>query len=496
MNRVTCAALLFALLAFSALGQTVNWSAGVVYGYDGSGNVTSIGADTYVYDTAHRLIRGSVAGSQQSYGYDSFGNRVACQPAGGGDCQYGFTVNSSTNRIANRAYDKRGNMLQLPEGNTLEYDELGMVRKENGNGRQVYYLYTADDERIVVYDADTQLAAHTWRWTVRGLDKKPLREFTSSSPAGTANFQWSKDHIWRDGALLASRQPDPAVPGGVSTYHYHVDHLGTPRRVTNTSGVIVGRHDYLPFGPEASASLSEPQAQRVKFTGHERDVARDRPPLDYMHARYYEARLGRFLSTDPAWESADLAKPQSWNRYSYVLNNPVNAVDPDGRLGFLTNDPARLRKRNDKIIGYAAKAIAVVVLDAESTGAAADQVPRPVNLEQRAKDLHGALLPDTQRRTTTAVAEVTNPDGTRQTIVASSEKRLRPAQIAALRAGEIAVEGAGHAEQTIINAATASGQKVEGVAASRPICPACAAAIKKIGAEAASVFKRALTLVF
>jgi RHS repeat-associated protein len=38
-----------------------------------------------------------------------------------------------------------------------------------------------------------------------------------------------------------------------------------------------------------------------------------------------------FLSFDPTWESADLGRPQSWNRYSYVLNNPVRYTDPDGR---------------------------------------------------------------------------------------------------------------------------------------------------------------------
>ncbi|HEV7238563.1 MAG TPA: RHS repeat-associated core domain-containing protein [Thermoanaerobaculia bacterium] len=319
------------LLTFCALGQPVNWSQGVVYEYDGSGNVKKIGTDTYVYDTAQRLIRGTVTGSQQSYSYDSFGNRTACLPGGGGDCQYGFTVNSSTNRIANRTYDKRGNMLQLPEGNTLDYDELGMVRKETGSNRAVYYIYTADDERIAVYDADAQLGTHAWRWTVRGLDKKPLREFTSEGTSGTVNFKWSKDHIWRDVALLASRQLDATAPGGVSTYHYHTDHLGTPRQVTTTAALLIGRHDYLPFGPELP-NATEPQQQNLKFTGHERDTPRDHPPLDYMHARYFEPRLGRFLSVDPTWSSADMGRPQSWNRYAYVRNSPINRTDPDGRV--------------------------------------------------------------------------------------------------------------------------------------------------------------------
>lgn len=95
-------------------------------------------------------------------------------------------------------------------------------------------------------------------------------------------------------------------------------------------------------------------------------------PESFNSFRYEEMRVedgdplsirrGRFLSVDPTWDSADLGKPQSWNRYSYVWNNPVNATDPDGRLGFLTNDPEVLRQRHEKIIGTAAKLFADFVL--------------------------------------------------------------------------------------------------------------------------------------
>jgi len=48
-----------------------------------------------------------------------------------------------------------------------------------------------------------------------------------------------------------------------------------------------------------------------------------------MHARYYSPGLGRFLSVDPG--GVDLKRPQMWNRYGYVTNNPVNKADPDGK---------------------------------------------------------------------------------------------------------------------------------------------------------------------
>jgi RHS repeat-associated protein len=72
----------------------------------------------------------------------------------------------------------------------------------------------------------------------------------------------------------------------------------------------------------------------LQFTGHERDQANlgggvfDLP--DYMHARYYD-KVGRFLSVDPMRNSARPPTPQSWNRYTYALNNPLLFIDSDGR---------------------------------------------------------------------------------------------------------------------------------------------------------------------
>jgi RHS repeat-associated protein len=71
--------------------------------------------------------------------------------------------------------------------------------------------------------------------------------------------------------------------------------------------------------------------QSYKFTGYERDAETG---LDYAFARYYNARLGRFMSGDPL--ASDVGDPQSLNRYAYARNNPINFIDPTG----LQCDPA------------------------------------------------------------------------------------------------------------------------------------------------------------
>jgi len=64
-----------------------------------------------------------------------------------------------------------------------------------------------------------------------------------------------------------------------------------------------------------------------KFTGKERD---GETGLDYFEARYMSAAQGRFTSPDPGNAGAFTSNPQSWNAYSYVVNNPLKYTDPHG----------------------------------------------------------------------------------------------------------------------------------------------------------------------
>lgn len=103
-------------------------------------------------------------------------------------------------------------------------------------------------------------------------------------------------------------------------------HLGSIRLTSDASGIQLGRHDYWPFGETAPGSSDD--GERMRFTGHEYDLPGGSDEgLNYMHARYESGRWGRFLSVDPIIPMGD-AKPQMWNRYSYVANNPMNRTDP------------------------------------------------------------------------------------------------------------------------------------------------------------------------
>lgn len=99
------------------------------------------------------------------------------------------------------------------------------------------------------------------------------------------------------------------------------DHQGTVLATTDSTGAIVSTEDYRPFGAKA---LGAP-ATGPGYTGH---VADDDSELTYMQARYYDPVVGRFISPDPL----DLAAGTgfTFNRYTYVSNNPTSLVDPTG----------------------------------------------------------------------------------------------------------------------------------------------------------------------
>jgi RHS repeat-associated protein len=232
------------------------------------------------------------------------------------------------NHLFAATYDDAGNV-KTGFGAVYTYDGTGMVRRATVGTDIRDFVYTADDERIAVRQGAS------WTWTVRDQGGKVLREFTSletsPSPLTLTSHYWSKDYVWRSGLLMASIFP--TTPGSTSpttTYHYHLDHLGTPRLVTDGNHILVSKHTYYPFGAEMNLTPTESATELMKFTGHERDiVTATNGSVDYMHARYYNANLGRFLEIDPG--PYDAHKPQTWNHYSYVINNPINKTDPSGR---------------------------------------------------------------------------------------------------------------------------------------------------------------------
>jgi RHS repeat-associated protein len=105
----------------------------------------------------------------------------------------------------------------------------------------------------------------------------------------------------------------------------HQDPVAKSKRVTNSAGTVVSTVELDPWGGNTNRSNNDAFQPR-KFTTYERDGnASD----EAMHRRY-NRWWSRFDQPDPYDGSYNLGDPQSFNRYAYVNNDPVNVVDPTG----------------------------------------------------------------------------------------------------------------------------------------------------------------------
>jgi RHS repeat-associated protein len=127
------------------------------------------------------------------------------------------------------------------------------------------------------------------------------------------------------GVVTTNLHPDVRRVGTTTEYMIK-DHLATNRMIYR-QGATTGpnRHDYGPYG----LPLSGNGAVLPTSKGYINERFDLEPGLQYLHARYYDPNLGRFLTPDtwdPMLPGVDI------NRYAYAGNDPVNMSDPNGHL--------------------------------------------------------------------------------------------------------------------------------------------------------------------
>jgi RHS repeat-associated protein len=143
----------------------------------------------------------------------------------------------------------------------------------------------------------------------------------TSYPSG----QLTRQHfVYGENGLIA------IVSGSASALtrsYSHADYIGSVVANSDDGGQLTERAKYDPYGERSATGSSAPSADLdvVGFTGHEHLL---NVGLIDMKGRIYDPVLGKFMSPDPLIQSP--SNLQSYNRYSYVWNNPVNLIDPTG----------------------------------------------------------------------------------------------------------------------------------------------------------------------
>jgi RHS repeat-associated protein len=328
----------------------------VTYTRDAAGRITDMvsanlggnsGADwTYTYDKLDRLTRAkddTAGGVTLDYAYDDAGNltrNTAYGSGSGGDIVYGAVVGS---RTLPHAVKRIG-----PDAATnFDYDANGNLKRDGASTAATTRKLDWDGENRPLQVKQGTTAANTTTTAYDyGSDGERVRKTVTvgaATPKKTT-YVGGEYEIADDGTITMIPHPDVRLvknpSGNVSTCFVHRDHLASVALETRKdTGAVALRQRYAPYGDRQVTAPSGCGVNEERgFIGERHDAEAG---LLYLHARFYDPKLGRFLSPD-WWDPIDaavaaeggaagvLSSPVGANRYAYAANDPVNKSDPSG----------------------------------------------------------------------------------------------------------------------------------------------------------------------
>ena len=364
------------------------------FDYDGLGNLTSRavagaggpGTETLTYDGLNRLTssqqgaityfdngnirkKADVAGTQApaDFTYDPAHPHAVASA-------FGYTLGYDGNGNLNRRTKYAADGITVLESWNFRYagfDKPRWMAKTVGSATVgSEFLYNANCSRTVQLEFDSLSEGapnHYVRKRVYGLGSTLEANYDNTAASGAPIWALKKVRIYVPGpdGVIGSREFDPAAPLGSQekAFIYHYDHLGSIESITpfvpagsgyaTDSAGKPGRFSEDAWGQRrnpltwsgAPTTTDDGGADSLTprgFTGHE---MLDDLGLVHAKGRIYDPLLGRFQSADIVVQRPnDL---QSYNRYSYVRNNPLTSIDPSGFIETTMEDERRKAAANE-----------------------------------------------------------------------------------------------------------------------------------------------------
>jgi RHS repeat-associated protein len=327
-----------------------SWSSSAAYDPAGrvSGTTDAYARSwSYTYDHLNRLSTASGPNGSLSYSIDNFGNKTEQTVTAGTGPAPDYGV-ATTNALTGNGltYDLAGNAGNVTyDGfHYYTYDAEGRlysVGLQQGNPTTCY-TYDGDGDRVATTNCNV---VNHGNGTTVGIETEflydPAHRLMAEIKITGYSGQLTRANIYAGGEFLAEDSPDPFLTNTATATQLRItDQVGSLRGLSdlgNPSNLWSGAWKSFPYGDGAVAgdgADSQDNPGGMLFTGKERDAESG---LDDFGARYYASTMGRFMSPDPLLSSGRPENPQTWNRYTYGLNNPLSIIDPTGLYNLVNN---------------------------------------------------------------------------------------------------------------------------------------------------------------
>jgi RHS repeat-associated protein len=328
LNRV-------ASLQANGTGQTI---ASFGYQLDPIGNQTSVNelsgrSVQWSYDGIYRLTGETVTQDPSgkngtiSYGLDPVGNRLSTASTLF-NISSGASSFDANDFLNSESYDANGNVIIAGSG-TFSYDFQDRLVNvtDIASNAQVQLAYDAFGNRI-----SKTIGGTTTQYLVDEQNPTGLPQVVEEVVNGVVQKSYTYGYL-----LLAQ---DQAVNGAPTPHFYGYDGGLNVRFLTDASGAVTDTYDYDAYGNLINSTGSTTNNYLYRGEQFDSDLG-----LYYLRARYYNPATARFLGRDPA--PGDLTAPETFHKYNYAGNNPVNFADPTGleeeeEAGLLAGITARI----------------------------------------------------------------------------------------------------------------------------------------------------------
>jgi len=200
---------------------------------------------------------------------------------------------------------------------SLSYDANGNVTTdENGNG----YAWDALNRLTKI----TYSGGATSNFAYDGLSRRVsiIEKNSGGTVTSTKLYLWTGSEIAEErssGTTVTKRFFPQGEQQSGTDYYYTKDHLGSIREMLNSSGSIVARYSYDPYGRTTLVS-----GTNLATFQYDHYYVHSTSGLYLTRYRAFDPNTGRWLSRDPIAEQGGL------NLYGYVRDDPTNAWDLTG----------------------------------------------------------------------------------------------------------------------------------------------------------------------